>query len=587
MNQARSFQALRSLQHALTDDINTFSDENLHTVVQLPVELLTSIFRYAKDGGLPFERPDGHLVEQLSNTRSLMSASQVCSRWRSIALSDPSLWTDIPAMHWSHEFIALLLERSGSMPLRVLTQPSESARKSIVKSFARLKEVRIRIKELVLTVTDGDRIVLDDILCPLGPSLTYLNLSVSPSHGTGDIWSYSRLPTVRKRLFSRGRASEDVQPELPLKALSISLAASTLPDHRFQHLIHLRITANHRGLFHPGHLISLLQDTPRLRTLSVYNVDYPVHYPVQVQPQQLRPARLDHLRVLYFDQIDLGQTAYILTHLILPTTVMVQLHRIAIPNPTDLHHLELPGSEDYTELEIAEQGEHLHFRIRGAQSSLWLHIKARAGEAPRRVSKALPSMVLSKLALRISGVKTLRIGGPSASFDSDLLKEVLPVVSTHCPSISTLVVASDNHQRSLSGRVLEGLIRDESESSVTCPLPGLEHLAIQVFRPLLDSAVLVDLAKRRSEARCPLSSITFSAPAGALAMDGDNVQTQASALEAFEALVSHVSLSSRRLWRLSQDEVWRVEHKYWPLYPSKVNIASAWGLPSLGDGWWQ
>jgi hypothetical protein len=91
---------------------------NMKTLInlKLPCEILSNIFSLTKDS----YRGDPHCFDEGSRYKSLSThwircTSHVCSHWRAVALSDPSLWVDgIPA---NRAAIKVFLERSKDLPI--------------------------------------------------------------------------------------------------------------------------------------------------------------------------------------------------------------------------------------------------------------------------------------------------------------------------------------------------------------------------------------------------------------------------------------------------------------------------------------
>lgn len=98
------------------------TEQNMYSRInQLPPELFARILNMAKPrhsdhAGYSTTR-DAYIV------RKLIALTQVCSIWRKIALSTPSLWDIIPMSRpkWGHE----MLERSKGAPISVIVGPQD------------------------------------------------------------------------------------------------------------------------------------------------------------------------------------------------------------------------------------------------------------------------------------------------------------------------------------------------------------------------------------------------------------------------------------------------------------------------------
>lgn len=97
------------------------------TVGALPTELLTRIFTVLRDLYVNSPSSTSTRDGDSSDVLRWTNVTHVCSRWREIALGDPSLWAcDIGA--WKNrEWIDEMLERAGSAPLSIGYMPSPGA----------------------------------------------------------------------------------------------------------------------------------------------------------------------------------------------------------------------------------------------------------------------------------------------------------------------------------------------------------------------------------------------------------------------------------------------------------------------------
>ena len=552
-------------------------------LAQILPELLSRIF-----GFLPI--PSGHALPP--DIHSLLAASQVCSRWRSIATANQSLWTDILVTK-SGQLESLFLERSSSWPVRVFVPHTVSF--SLVKNAltVALAPHRARVQQLTLrcpctspSLVFPDAFTLSQAISPFRAFLTCLRVITGPARRMFTI-SEARLAQANMNNMNRAPMkvlalpNESVEP-LPLRALSISLHAITLPDHQFPSLAHLRIIGDNETGFgvRPSHLLLFLNGTPQLQTL--YTEDLQPGDDTWTCPTPSTTIELPHLRALHLDHYTLSQAAFFLERVDIPPTTLVQLHRLngverSAHDLSDLEHLleTLPDLGEFTELEIAEhRNRHTHFRLRGA-GSLWLHLDSHPGTT---MAEFAP-IVLAKLAHRIASLHTLRIA-PHFELPTDehALRDVLRTASEHAPLISTLVVASYNNEGRLGEYVQPALLSMDHDAPH--PLPCLEHLVIQVFVPLSEYDTILRVAKQR-RARTRLSRLTFSSP-GARAFEGDAL----SIITAWEPVAKTLELtfSRERLWKLGDEPFWRGEglNPYWSMRPEKYNFERVWRVPKLG-----
>lgn len=102
-------QERRLLHNRLANIIQeTMSDCNMLTLIntKLPPEILSAVFHHTKNGCR---------AGYMSNIQWVRCVSHVCRRWRSIALSDPSLWTE--GFPMNAEAVQMFLKRSKNLPI--------------------------------------------------------------------------------------------------------------------------------------------------------------------------------------------------------------------------------------------------------------------------------------------------------------------------------------------------------------------------------------------------------------------------------------------------------------------------------------
>ncbi|KAF7334536.1 F-box domain-containing protein [Mycena venus] len=155
----RSLRALRS-EHALTQDR---LDANTYPVLTLPNEIISDIFVHVL--------PVYPLCPQLSGPLSPNFLTQICRKWRQIALHTPTLWRAIPlycmpkATFEQHiSIIECWLSRSGNCPLSSHMAddadmpsevPTEDFLVAILPHCARWEHVRLVIDSDQLSSIEG------------------------------------------------------------------------------------------------------------------------------------------------------------------------------------------------------------------------------------------------------------------------------------------------------------------------------------------------------------------------------------------------------------------------------------------------
>jgi hypothetical protein len=119
----------------------------------LPIEILGRIFLHHICPALQRILPGSEYDHKLF--QGAIAFSQVCSHWRSVALSTPNLWTTL--RYFEENWIAELLDRSKDAPLMVYMPDSLPANvtTSILNRLPRICELRLDVDESLsaLTVT--------------------------------------------------------------------------------------------------------------------------------------------------------------------------------------------------------------------------------------------------------------------------------------------------------------------------------------------------------------------------------------------------------------------------------------------------
>ncbi|KAI0794591.1 hypothetical protein C8Q74DRAFT_1249610 [Fomes fomentarius] len=571
-----AIQTARSLQQVLCEDaaLMTMSDDDLDALerclleslisvrkiqnqshriaARYPSELLSLIFAFVV--GSLLQAHGGVYAHRYPDINSLVAVSQVCSRWRTVSTTDQSLWRSIPIMRFGPEFTRLLIERSGSMPLRLFAHPASPRYTSpVLKS---LKPHSARVQELIVEVTRGDYSYLSDILSPLAPSLTYLSVFPTSTRRMG--------ANMMKWWFTNPRQDTTTTPDL--RALSLSLDVVVPPSDSYPSLIHLSLTGN-TYCFSVPEFLAFLGRTPLIQTVYA---SIPLGH---ASNDTTVGVHLDHLRTMVLEGFDIHKITYMFKHLFLPIDAHVQCHYVRLWHSDELRGLKLPALEEYKELEIIEHFSRLHFRMRGPRSSFWLDILIGDVVGAEDVMEA----VFAQLAPQISDVETLRISTQRSSLQQSFMEHVVSV-STYAPSISSLVIANYDFQH-VGKRVLDGLVAGD-HSPNGHPFAALKHLVVQVDQPITDAEMLVNMVSARFRGQCALSTLTFSAPDG-LAISGGG-------LSPFEEYVDKVESLSRKIWSPEADGFWKVKNEYWQMYRKEQpeRKVGFWDLPRcLGEGW--
>ena len=585
---------------------------------QFPEELLYAIMEYVLQlspvKSSPMS-PSHHLTNSDSatdtppDTRSLIAASHVCTRWRATATSYEAFWTDIPVTK-SRDLTALFLGRSGGRPLRLFLDKSRwiHMRSMMVLSLAPLRPHCHRVRAVFFygSLENQYRVgeILLETLAPL-QHLEYLNFGrASSSSGVSDGYRGNTTLDFLKRIF-KSRLINHIPiptPALHLRALSISLSAAFIPKDCFPALIHLRLEGSQTRTLGINMLMRLLVAAPLLETIAASFV-------VLGTRRLSQSVTLAHVRVLSLSNINQSTVVHVAQHIIIPQQAMLQLHQIESDFAPRPEQLPVFVRADFCSLEILQSGSNqLHIRARGrgrASTAVWLHfVHVKSTTSFRRLLQA----ALAQLAERLYTVATVRLAVQPDADLREFLEYALPVVQDVCPGASTLLVASCAADPIVRSRVGYGYdafwdpaynariaelksgtgagssfepSHDASSSSHSparpaLVLPPVQRLQIQTRGPLdvLHRWLYWDAVRARSSKGHPLASLTFSAPGGRVFADGDDSE--------FEAHVGKVESIATKLWNPERDPFWRLENDYWPLYPNDADLRKQWGLPSVG-----
>ncbi|KAK7052172.1 F-box domain-containing protein [Favolaschia claudopus] len=175
-----------SVLHSYKDPAQQRLDSYKYPVLTLPNEIVSEVFLHF----LPTYPEPPPFFGGLSPT----TLTQICHRWRDIALTTPALWRAIDLRGFTVEWVALLapvwLERSGCLPLSI--RAAESELDDFASIFGVLIPHRARWEQLDLKLDDPEHLEVLD-----GPLPLLRTLSVYLAHCSDHPLLLQSLPCLR------------------------------------------------------------------------------------------------------------------------------------------------------------------------------------------------------------------------------------------------------------------------------------------------------------------------------------------------------------------------------------------------------
>ncbi|KAH9891334.1 hypothetical protein C8Q73DRAFT_120580 [Cubamyces lactineus] len=508
----------------------------LSPVDKLPPEILAQCFEHASSRRRN-NRGDDLQVEYRTlrkhplEVRPLITITHVCTLWRDVALSTPTLWTNIdddrPAQ------VEASLTRSGNVPISVHLTTKDLLRTALV-----LSTHGPRMKRLDLTVYPQACFVppLLQFEAPLLKCLTVCSEPKSPPPA-------EQFTTM---LF-RTRVVDN------LRALALVGINSWLPGNHFPQLTHLYLSNISGRILIDDimlHFKRLLLNTPALQYLFVSGLSRGA-----AVTSVTDTVRMPALRKLTCTQSTFLSAFRLFALLELPDDAMVRLDTLECLSATDsILPFQIPSrglldSLDY--LELVSEGEDLHLIAEGLKSGLWIQadsVEDYWGLWLAQLETMLPMPSIERLLVSVTD------------------PEVIPRLLRQFPRLERLMVYLDEEafetsdEFQLVWRSLYSVL--EGADPVVCP--KLQEINLQVYMvppERLAPTAFVEMVKARQAHGHPLDTVRLDVDYG---MEGDEAFEVAFG-PAVDYLTNHLDIHSRyglcafhmsMVWQDSEEERW-------------------------------
>ncbi|KAL1940576.1 hypothetical protein VTO73DRAFT_8011 [Trametes versicolor] len=529
---------------------------------RLPPEIFSYIFEYVvqpdSDRTVKSQKA---ATERIPEMWALLALSQVCSRWRAIALQTPTLWTHVDNRH--EATLEAYLTRSGTMPLRLHMFPGMPNER--VDRLLQQHGHRVRRFDCVEGPPWGHR-------SPDFPhSLECLTVAADCDYlGDDEHEGVTHLCVVSH-----------------LKALALQPFCSTIFGTSFPSLTHLYLSPFHERPPSEGvmqDLMDLLSNTPVLQYLHLSRLQMRSIF-ASISP----PVTLRSLRALTCLDSDVGAALRFLESLELPEDALVRLdglQRVEGDLIDDLRTCPIPSRdlvESFDHLEVVTDENHLQVVAQGTRSGLWIRAKSFVVSynvhPPNSEDHWTTWVTTLGAMLSLASIRTLHI----CVLDPALLPELLPLL----PNLVELAVrinpGSQMHSESTCQSLLERLYATlAAEESVCCPL--LQVLAVEIpsdnpghFRlsgtpGKLGPDTALEMARSRSRMGAPLHRLALQLHCESPTQRMETLEDFESALAPYREHVAAVEVvygKEPKLCPFEMRDMWNADgaEEYWGLAP--------------------
>ena len=291
----------------------------LAPISRLPPELLSTIFTYTASASIHSEwLPESRLYPFWRRPMAWMKVTQVCRRWRAVALQCPMLWTHICLS--DYHLTRKMLRRSKNLPIFVESDLSSRRNSRLFQAMWIALDHLPRIQALHIRSSLSQLQRIFTKLTGPAPILESLHISKIYNRHTagGDVFTvpahlfHGNLPRLR-RIQLRGCNFEWASPNL-------------------SHLTHLEVcgsATSHR--VDASTVLTVLQATPLLEVLCLENCVTDSTAIVSTR----EPVILDHLSHLRLDE----DSFRIISYLQFRALASLKLHSSEIDSSVELSRL--------------------------------------------------------------------------------------------------------------------------------------------------------------------------------------------------------------------------------------------------------
>lgn len=303
----------------------------------LPVEILVEIF------WLIASHPRHAEKRRKKHIKQWLDITHVCNLWRTVAISQPKLWSFVDLSHFPSARV--FLERSHDCPIEIFTtwKASRAESDSISTIPAFMREIKDIIGAHVQHVTYVDvllseknvRALLDCFTVPM-PLLRVLHIRNSRESSPDTTFT----PVIGDR-----------PPQLTSLHLQFVIISWDSPIYRG--LIHLRLTQNTlETSLAMDAFIAMLESCPQLQTLELRSAGPQLPAGTSTAPNAFKRIQLPQLRRIYID-LPAVDITHLLSHLDIPftTTSVLKFQEEELNNvlpPHLLPYLESPNTCNLT-----------------------------------------------------------------------------------------------------------------------------------------------------------------------------------------------------------------------------------------------